>query len=63
MENIRKHRHIKLVATEKKKELSGSRNKISYNESLVLKIILPTKMKKKAKSIDESANLCRSVDI
>ena len=31
MENVRKHRDIKLVTTVKKKKLFGARAKLSYN--------------------------------
>ena len=33
MENVRKHRDIKLVKTDKKKELTSIRTELSYNET------------------------------
>ena len=39
MENVRKHRDIKFLTTEKKKKLSGVRTKLSYYKDFHRKFI------------------------
>ena len=46
MENVRKHRDIKLVTTVKKKKLFGVRAKLSYNNFFFPEKLLAIEMKK-----------------
>ena len=46
MENVRKHRDIKLVTTVKKKKLFGARAKLSYNNFFFPEKLLAIEMKK-----------------